>query len=208
MNQAITILKRKWPPATPFATVLPTTVFPRENMSDATVILGAIEQGEPAAAERLLNLVYDELRRLAASKMAREAPGQTLQPTELVHEAWLRLIGDRNPTFNDRTHFFRSAAEAMRRILIDRARRKRSQKHGGNYEHIGLDERQFPVADDDEKLLALNEALEKLQVEHPIQAELVKLRFFAGMTNEEVGPILGISVSTAKKYWFIREVCI
>jgi RNA polymerase sigma factor (TIGR02999 family) len=171
------------------------------TMGDATVIMAAIENGDPKAADQLFELVYDELRRFAAFKLGQESPGQTLQPTALVHEAWLRLIGDRNPSFNDRTHFFRAAGEAMRRILIDRARRKRSQKHGGHYEHVDVDDLQLAAPDEDEKLLAVNEALDKFAMEHPAQAELVKLRFFAGMTNEEAAPILGISVSTAKKHW-------
>src|SRR5689334_11346751 len=152
------------------------------NMSDATVMLAAIHAGDSKAAEELLVLVYDELRRLAASKLAHEAPGQTLQPTALVHEAWLRLVGDQNRSFKDRTHFFRASAEAMRRILIDRARRKRTQRHGGGFERIDLNlgdvELITPSADDE--LLALNEALEKFTIEHPVQADLVKLRYFGG----------------------------
>lgn len=170
-------------------------------MSDATLMLAAIERGDPKAAEQLLTLVYDELRRLAAFKLAQESPGQTLQPTALVHEAWLRLVGDRNPTFNDRTHFFRAAGEAMRRILIDRARRKQTQKHGGNFEHVHIEGLELAAADEDEQLLAVHDALDKFEKEYPLQAELVKLRYFAGMTNEEVSQVLGISVSTAKNYW-------
>ena len=172
-----------------------------DNMKDATVMLAAVEAGDSKAAEQLLVLVYDELRRLAASKLAGEAPGQTLQPTALVHEAWLRLVGDQTPSFNNREHFFRASAEVMRRILIDRARRKHTQRHGGGYQRIdweGLD-LAAPAADD--QLLAVNEALEKLAVEHPVQADLVKLRYFAGLTNEEVSEVMGISVSTAKNYW-------
>ncbi len=170
-------------------------------MSDATVMLAAIEQGDPKAAEQLLTLVYDELRRLAAFKMAQEAPGHTLQPTALVHEAWLRLVTADGRKFENRTHFFSAAAEAMRRILIDRARRKQTQRHGGRYERVELDgvELAAPAADD--QLLAVHEALDKLALEHPLQAEVVKLRYFAGMTNEEVSQVLGISVSTAKNYW-------
>jgi RNA polymerase sigma factor (TIGR02999 family) len=170
-------------------------------MSDATVMLAAIKVGDSKAAEELLVLVYDELRRLAASKLAHEAAGQTLQPTALVHEAWLRLVGDQSRSFNDREHFFRASAEAMRRILIDRARRKHTQRHGGEYQRVdfvGLD-LAAPAADD--QLLAVNEALDKFALEHPVQAELVKLRYFAGLTNEEVSKVLGISVSTAKNYW-------
>jgi len=170
-------------------------------MKDATVMLAAIEGGDRQAAEQLLVLVYDELRRLAASKLAHETPGQTLQPTALVHEAWLRLVGDQNPSFKDRTHFFRASAEAMRRILIDRARRKKTQRHGGGYQRIDFEEFDLAAPSADDQLLAMNEALDKLALEHPVQAELVKLRYFAGLTNEEVSQVLGISLSTAKNYW-------
>lgn len=142
---------------------------------------------------------------LAASKLAQDVPRQTLQPTALVHEAWLRLIGDRNPNFKNRAHFFRAGAEAMRHILIDRARRKRTHRHGGGYQWVTRDE--LEVADDasDDRLLALDEALEKLVQEHLVQADLIKLRYFAGITNEEVADALGIWVSTAKNYWtFLR----
>ena len=172
-----------------------------DSMNDATVILAAIRDGDSHAAERLLVLVYDELRRLAASKLAYESPGQTLQPTALVHEAWLRLVGDQAPSFKDREHFFRASAEAMRRILIDRARRKHTMRHGGDFQRVdfeGLDPAAPAV---DEQLLDVNDALEKFAVEHPVQAELVKLRYFAGLTNEEVSEVMGISVSTAKNYW-------
>jgi len=172
-----------------------------DEMSDATVMMAAIEAGDPKAAEQLLVLVYDELRRVAASKLAQEAPGQTLQPTALVHEAWLRLVGDHKPSFNDRAHFFRASAEAMRHILIDRARRKKTERHGGNYRRIDFEEFDLASPSADEQLLVVNEALEKLAVEHPVQAELVKLRYFAGLTNEEVAEVLGISVSTVKNYW-------
>jgi RNA polymerase sigma factor (TIGR02999 family) len=170
-------------------------------MSDATVLLAAVEQGDPRAADQLLDLVYEELRRLAAFKLAQESPGQTLQPTALVHEAWLRLVGDRHPTFKDRTHFFRATAEAMRRILIDRARRKLTQRHGGDYQRVDWGGFDLAAPGTDDQLLAVNEALDKLALTHPVQAELVKLRYFAGMTNEEVAQVLDISVSTAKNYW-------
>ena len=172
-----------------------------DHMSDATVMLAAIQAGDSKAAEGLLVLVYDELRRLASSKLAHEAPGQTLQPTALVHEAWLRLVGDRSPSFQTREHFFRASAEAMRRILIDRARRKHTERHGGRYQRVDFEgfELAAPLVDD--QLLAVNEALEKFALEHPVQAELVKLRYFAGLTNEEVSEVMGISVSTAKNYW-------
>lgn len=172
-----------------------------EDMSDATLLLTALDQGDPQAAEKLLELVYEELRLLAASKMAREAPGQTLQPTALVHEAWLRLVGAQNPKFENRAHFFSAAAEAMRRILIDRARRKLAQRHGGGFERVDLDGQDLAAPGADQQLLAVHEVLDKLAKEHPVQAELVKLRYFAGMTNEEAAQILDISVSTAKNYW-------
>jgi RNA polymerase sigma factor (TIGR02999 family) len=170
-------------------------------MNDATSMLQAIERGDTVAAERLLELVYNELRKLAAFKMSQEAPGQTLQPTALVHEAWLRLIGSGNPKFENRAHFFSAAAEAMRRILIDRARRKRARRHGGDFERKELDGFDLAAPEADDQLLAVNDALEELARIHPVQAELVKLRYFAGMTNEETAQLLGISVSTAKNYW-------
>jgi RNA polymerase sigma factor (TIGR02999 family) len=174
---------------------------PPHVMSDATVMMAAIEAGDPNAAEQLLVLVYDELRRLAASKLTQEGPGQTLQATALVHEAWLRLVGDQNPSFKDRTHFFRASAEAMRHILIDRARRKKTERHGGNYRRVDLEDFDLATPSADEQLLVVNEVLDKLAKEHPVQAELVKLRYFAGLTNDEVAEVLGISVSTVKNYW-------
>ena len=170
-------------------------------MSDATLLLTAVHEGDPKAAEQLLNLLYEELRRLASSKMARENPGQTLQPTALVHEAWLRLVGTKTPKFESRAHFFSAAAEAMRRILIDRARTKLSLRHGGNYQRTELDEQVLisPVPDDD--LLAVNEVFDKLAGKYPAQAEVVKLRYFTGMTIEETAEALGISVGTVKNYW-------
>ena len=170
-------------------------------VSDVTRILDAIERGEPKAADELLPLVYDELRKRAAHKMASELPGQTLQPTALVHEAWLRLVGCENQRWENRTHFFSAAAEAMRRILIDNARRKRSLKHGAGAHRIDLDQVDVAVKADDETLLLINEALEKLAVEDPQSAALIKLRFFVGMTNEEAAQALGVSERTAKRYW-------
>jgi RNA polymerase sigma factor (TIGR02999 family) len=172
-----------------------------EVMGDATQLISAIQQGDENAARNLLMLVYEELRRLAAFKMAQEAPGQTLQATALVHEAWIKLIGDRNPTFNDRTHFFRAAGEAMRRILIDQARRKQAQKHGGRLERVELEGLEIAAPDSGTQLFAVNEALDKLSVEYPLQAEVVKLRYFAGMSNEEIATALDISVSSVKNYW-------
>jgi RNA polymerase sigma factor (TIGR02999 family) len=161
-----------------------------------------LEQGDAKAAGDLLPLVYDELRRLAASKMANEAPGHTLQPTALVHEAWLRLGGSEAPGFQNRAHFFGAAAEAMRRILIERARRRIAAKRGGGAALVDVDEVEipFPIADDDQ-LLAMNEALEKFAALDPRKAELVKLRYFVGMSFDEAAPALGIAVPTAKQWW-------
>lgn len=170
-------------------------------MSDATLLMNAMEQGDPTAADKLLELLYEELRRLAASKMAKESPGQTLQPTALVHEAWLRLVGSQNPSFENRAHFFSAAAEAMRRILIERARRKLRIRHGGNFERVDLDEQEIAAPGDDAQILAVHEALDHLAKTHPIQAEVVKLRYFAGMTNEETAEALDVSVATVKNYW-------
>ncbi len=167
-----------------------------------TRILEAAHNGDPTAAEQLLPLVYDELRRLASARMANEAAGQTLQPTALVHEAWLRLTGDQNQKWDGRAHFFGAAAEAMRRILIDRARRKRAVRHGGNQQRVDIQEVDLAcTSGDDDQLLAVSEALDKLAVHHKEEAELVKLRYFVGMTNEEAADVLGISARTAKYYW-------
>jgi RNA polymerase sigma factor (TIGR02999 family) len=171
-------------------------------MSDVTHILHAIENGDAKAADELLPLVYEELRKLAAYKMASESPDQTLQPTALVHEAWLRLTGKENIQWNGRSHFFAAAAEAMRRILIDNARRKHALRHGGGQQRLDILEQD--IADngkDGEQLLAMNEALDKLAARDQQKAELVKLRFFVGLTIEEAADILGISVATAKRYW-------
>ena len=170
-------------------------------MSEVTQILEAIKRGEPKAADELLPLVYSELRRLAAQKMAVEALGQTLQATALVHEAWLRLTNDDQRKWNDRTHFFAAAAEAMRRILVDNARRKRTQRHGGGQQRVDMPEIASAVMENDEKVLAVNEALEKFAVLDPHKAELVKLRYFVGMTIEQAAEALGISERTAKRYW-------
>jgi RNA polymerase sigma factor (TIGR02999 family) len=171
-------------------------------MSEVTRTLDAIERGDSAAAERLLPLVYDELRRLAAAKLALEGPGQTLQATALVHEAYLRLVDVQGPQrWGGRGHFFAAAAEAMRRILIDRARRKRRPKHGGGRTRVSLDEALCLREAPDDDLLALDEALQKLAGEEPAKAELVKLHYFAGLPLEEAGRALGISHRTAKRHW-------
>jgi RNA polymerase sigma factor (TIGR02999 family) len=173
--------------------------WPAVIMADSVSIPD--EGGDPMVAGRLLELVYDELRRLAAAKLAREAPGQTLQPTALVNEAWLRLVSNGTPAFENRGHFFSLAAEAMRRILIDRARRKQAQRHGGEFERVDFDGLDIAAPDPDDQLLAVHDALEKFAEAHPVQAELVKMRYFAGLTVEEAAQLLEISVSTAKNYW-------
>jgi RNA polymerase sigma factor (TIGR02999 family) len=171
-------------------------------MSEVTRILSAIEQGEPHAAEQLLPLVYDELRRLAAQRLAQEAPGQTLEATALVHEAYLRLVDvDQAPHWDSRGHFFAAAAEAMRRILIDQARRKKRSKHGGGRHRVSLDEALSIGQAPNDDVLALDEALEKLAAADPAKAQLVKLHYFAGLTLEEAGRVLGISHRTAKRHW-------
>lgn len=170
-------------------------------MSDVTRILESIEQGDPKAADELLPLVYGELRKLAASKMANEVAHQTLQPTALVHEAWLRLVGNDNPPFANRAHFFAAAAEAMRRILIDKARHKRARRHGGGQLRVELGDLEVAVPGDDDELLAVNEVLDKLSATHTVEAEVVKLRYFVGMTNIEAAQALGLSERTVKNYW-------
>ncbi len=166
-----------------------------------TRILDAIGSGDAQAADELLPLVYEDLRKLAAHRMAQEEAGQTLQPTALVHEAWMRLVGGANPSFEGRGHFFAAAAEAMRRILIDRARQKLSLKRGARAERVNLDELEIALAADDETLLALDEALAELSLEDPDSAEFIKLRFFAGLTNDEAAQALGIPERTARRHW-------
>jgi RNA polymerase sigma factor (TIGR02999 family) len=170
-------------------------------VSEVTKVLEAIRRGEPEADNELLPLVYEELRRLAAAKMAHELPGQTLQPTALVHEAWLRLVGNENPKWENRAHFFGAAAEAMRRILIDNARRKRALRHGGGQQRLTLDEVDLATAPEEDQLLAVHEALDRLAAQDPVKAELVKLRYFVGLTIAETAEVLGISEPTAKRYW-------
>jgi RNA polymerase sigma factor (TIGR02999 family) len=171
-------------------------------MSDVTRILSAIEQGDPSAAEQLLPLVYDELRKLAADKLAQEKAGQTLQATALVHEAYLRLVGaERAQQWNSRGHFFAAAAEAMRRILVEQARKRGRLKRGGDRQRLDLDALQLSVPEVADELLALDEALTDFALKHPDKAEMVKLRFFAGLTVDEAALSLGISPSTADRHW-------
>jgi RNA polymerase sigma factor (TIGR02999 family) len=180
--------------------------FPRDRlagMSDVTRILSQIESGDSSAAEKLLPLVYDELRKLAAVRLAQEKPGQTLQATALVHEAYLRLVGsgDREPSWNNRAHFFGAAAEAMRRILINRARDKGRQKRGGQGQRIDLEQVELAVDATHEDLLALDESIERLAVENSECAKVVKLRFFAGLSIDDTAAAMGVSPSTAKRHW-------
>jgi RNA polymerase sigma factor (TIGR02999 family) len=182
-------------------------------VSDVTRILQAAQQADAKAADDLLPLVYQELRRLAAHKMANEAPGHTLQPTALVHEAWLRLVTpDQQAPFQNRAHFFGAAAEAMRRILVDRAREKKALKRGGDLERVDVDAVELPSPMPDDELLALDEALDRLAIVDTRAAEMVKLCFFVGLTQEEAARELGVSVSTAERVWafarawLLREV--
>jgi RNA polymerase sigma factor (TIGR02999 family) len=170
-------------------------------VSEVTRILDSIAQGAPKAAEELLPLVYEELRKLAAHKMAVEAPGQTLQPTALVHEAWLQLVGKEGARFANRAHFFAAAAEAMRRILIANARRKQCLKHGGGWKRTDLEHVQLAEPLPSDELLALDEALTRLAQSDPQAAELVRLRFFGGLTLQQVAEVLGLSRRTADRTW-------
>lgn len=170
-------------------------------MNDVTRILHAIERGDVKATDELLPVVYEELRLLAAQRLAKEPPGQTLQATALVHEAYLRLLGDQGQTWQGRGHFFGAAAEAMRRILVENARRKQRLKRGGDCRRIDLKDAEPAIEGPCDDLLALDEALEKLAQKDKVKAELVKLRFFAGLTNEQAATVLGISHNTADRYW-------
>jgi RNA polymerase sigma factor (TIGR02999 family) len=177
------------------------------DMNDITQVLASIDRGAPHASEQLLALVYDELRRLAAQKMLHEAPEHTLQATALVHEAYLRLVDvEQVQHWNSRGHFFAAAAEAMRRILVENARRKRGLRHGGDRRRIQMDDGALHVPEPSEELLALNDALEKLAREDPQKAELVKLRYFSGMSVQEAADVLGISRATADRYWAYAKV--
>lgn len=171
------------------------------SMSDVTRILDRVHQGEAKAAEELLPLVYEELRKLANAKMANEAPGQTLQPTALVHEAWLKLVGSDQQHWKGRGHFFGAAAEAMRRILIDRARRRQRERHGHGLKRVDLAQVDVALTTDDDLLVRVDEALERLAAEAPEKAAVVKLRFFTGLSIPMAAQALGISVATANRHW-------
>jgi RNA polymerase sigma factor (TIGR02999 family) len=170
-------------------------------MNDVTSILNAIEAGDPKAADQLLPILYDELRKIAAEQLGREKPGQTLQATALVHEAYLRLVGDAEHPWKSRGHFLCAAAEAMRRILIEQARRKGSIKHGGGWRRVDLDALSPAASRPDDDLLTIDEAMSRLATQEPVRAELVKLRFFGGLTMAEAAAALGISLATAERYW-------
>ena len=170
-------------------------------MSDVTRILDRVQQGEAKAAEELLPLVYEELRKLAAHRMANEAPGQTLQPTALVHEAWLRLTDSPEQQWNGRGHFFAAAAEAMRRILVENARRKRALRHGGGQERVDLASLELAANPNDDQLIEVSEALDELAGLDARQADMVKLRFFAGLQLEEIAALHGVSVKTVQRQW-------
>jgi RNA polymerase sigma factor (TIGR02999 family) len=170
-------------------------------MSQVTLILQAIERGEKHSSEELIPLVYDELRRLAAGRLATEPAGQTLQPTALVHEAWMRLLGEQAQTWENRAHFFAAAAEAMRRIMIERARRKSRIKHGGGQQRVNIEKIDIADALPDEKVLLVDEALERLEKEDPETAQIVKLRFFGGLNNDEIAKITGKSGRTVRRQW-------
>jgi RNA polymerase sigma factor (TIGR02999 family) len=175
-------------------------------MCDITLILSQIEQGDPNAASELLPLVYEELRKLAAAKLALEKPGQTLQATAIVHEAYLRLVDtEQNERWNGRGHFFGAAAEAMRRILVDRARRKQAVKHGGEYQRNALDCIDSPVEGPSDQLLAVHEALDTLAEDEPQAAELLKLRYFAGLGQQEAASVMGIGRRTADRLWAVAR---
>jgi RNA polymerase sigma factor (TIGR02999 family) len=173
-----------------------------ESAEKVTHILDAVRTGDGQAADQLLPLVYDELRRLAAAKMAQQPPGQTLQATALVHEAWLRLGGEQMPRWESRRHFFAAAAQAMRHVLVERARRKLRARHGGQWERVDVDAIEHLAAPtDDERLLQINSALEELAAQAPAQAEVVKLRFFVGLDAKETAELLHLSPRTVERYW-------
>ena len=177
-------------------------------MSEITLLLDAIARGESHASEDLLPLIYDELRRLAATRMAGEAAGQTLQPTALVHEAWLRLVTEQGRTWRNRAHFFRAAAQAMRRILVDRARQKLSLKRGGGLEKVAIDYMDIPASTVDDRVLLVDQSLERLEKEDPESARVITLKFFGGLTNREVAKILGITERSVERQWAYAKTCL
>jgi RNA polymerase sigma factor (TIGR02999 family) len=170
-------------------------------VSDVTRLLNAVEQGDPKAAEELLPLVYEELKKLAAAKMAQQPDGQTLQATALVHEAWLRLVDGPNRQYASRRHFFSAAAQAMRHLLIERARRKLRERHGGALQRVDVDDAEIAAPADDERLIQINTALEELALLAPEKAEVVKLRFFVGLDEKEIAELLNLSPRTVERYW-------
>jgi RNA polymerase sigma factor (TIGR02999 family) len=177
-------------------------------MSDITLLLEAIARGESQASEDLLPLIYDELRRLAAVRMAGEAAGQTLQPTALVHEAWLRLVNEGGRTWRNRAHFFRAAAQAMRRILVDRARQKLSLKRGSGGEKIQIDDMDLAAATVDDRVLLVDQNLERLEKEDPESARVITLKFFGGLTNKEVAKILNVTERSVERQWAYAKTCL
>jgi len=177
-----------------------------EFMSEITLVLQSVGRGESDASEDLFPLVYEELRRLAAARMAQEAEGQTLQPTALVHEGWLRLVGTGDQNWQNREHFFRTAARVMRCILIDNARRKAALRHGGGLARLNVADLEISAATPEDKILAINEALIRLEAEDPEKAQVVTLKFFAGLTNEEVAENLGLSLRTVSRLWISAKV--
>ena len=175
-------------------------------MRDVTLLLRAVELGEEQSAEDLLPVIYEELRHLAAARMAHEAAGHTLQPTALVHEAWLRLVNEEDRTWPSRAYFFAAAAEAMRRILVEHARRKGRLKHGGGQQRLNVEDLNLAAAAPDEKILLINEALEHLEAEHPQQARIVVLKYFSGLSNKEVAQALGLSERSVDRHWVFAKV--
>jgi len=177
-------------------------------MSEITLLLDAIARGESRASEDLLPLVYDELRRLASARMAGEAAGQTLQPTALVHEAWLRLVKEDGRTWRNRAHFFRAAAQAMRRILVDRARHKLSLKRGGGDEKVSLEDVDVAATTINDRVLLVNQSLERLEKEDPESAQVITLKFFGGLTNKEVAKILEVTERSVERQWAYAKACL
>jgi len=175
-------------------------------MSEITLMLQAVERGEKKASEELLPLVYEELRRLAASRMARQPPGHTLQATALVHEAWLRLTDENDRSWEGRAHFFGAAAVAMRQILVEKARRKARLKHGGGQQPLNIDDLQLAQVIPDERILQIHEALEQLEAEYPERSRIVVLKYFSGLTNKEVAGIMGIGERSVDRHWACAKI--